>query len=306
MRVGYACLNQTLRDEGFRRKRMNRMDFDQKGLSGVGEAAIHNLNLLMVMMDWNHSHGLHLLRTTDLFPWMDQYEFSSLPQWDQIQDLLKMVGQIATALDQRITVHPSSFCVMGSPTKSAMEISAKELNQASRIFDLMGFDPSRENKINIHIGGVYGDKESTMERFCQNVEDRLIVSALSRLTVENDDRPGGYTVEDLYNGVYLETGVPIVFDYLHHTLNSGGLSHRQALDLAVSTWPDGVTPIVHMSSSKRLHEDPKARQEAHADHLHDQFDSFGHTVDVMVEAKQTEKAAIRFLKMTHGEVSDVD
>ena len=32
----------------------------------------------------------------------------------------------------------------------------------------MGYPPSHENKINIHIGGVYGDKPSTLARFAGN------------------------------------------------------------------------------------------------------------------------------------------
>ena len=38
-----------------------------------------------------------------------------------------------------------------------------------QVFDLMGYlPPSHENKINIHIGGVYGDKPSTLARFASN------------------------------------------------------------------------------------------------------------------------------------------
>ena len=31
----------------------------------------------------------------------------------------------------------------------------------------MGYEPSHENKINIHVGGVYGNKRKAMERFAQ-------------------------------------------------------------------------------------------------------------------------------------------
>lgn len=38
-----------------------------------------------------------------------------------------------------------------------------------QVFDMLGFEPSMWNKINIHIGGTYGntpeDKQATMERF---------------------------------------------------------------------------------------------------------------------------------------------
>ena len=31
----------------------------------------------------------------------------------------------------------------------------------------MGFPPSHENKVNIHIGGAYGDKAAAMRRFAE-------------------------------------------------------------------------------------------------------------------------------------------
>ena len=41
--------------------------------------------------------------------------------------------------------------------------------QAVQVFDMLGFEPSMWNKINIHIGGTYGktpeDKQATLERF---------------------------------------------------------------------------------------------------------------------------------------------
>ena len=65
-----------------------------------------------------------------------------------------------------------------------------------QIFDLMGYEPSHYNKINIHIGGVYGDKPLTLERFAAfSVRDLLPMSQ--------------------------QTGTPIVFDFHHHRFCSG-------------------------------------------------------------------------------------
>lgn len=35
------------------------------------------------------------------------------------------------------------------------------------MFDLMGYPPSHENKVNIHVGGAYGDKAAAMHRFAE-------------------------------------------------------------------------------------------------------------------------------------------
>ena len=59
-----------------------------------------------------------------------------------------------------------------------------------------------------------------------------------------------YSVKELYNGIYNRVGVPIVFDYHHHRFCNGGLSEREALELAMSTWPEGITPCFHYSESR--------------------------------------------------------
>lgn len=295
MRFGYACLNGTLRDEGYKRKKLQKKDFEQ-GLHKVVPVTRQNLNMVIVTMDWNHRHGLELLRVTDLFPWMDKYKLEDLPEWDSINGLLIQIGQVAEDLNHRITVHPSSFCVLASPTGDCVKDTILELDQNSRIFDLMGFPRNHFNKINIHIGGTYGDKEATMARFCENFKSMLSEGTQSRLTIENDDRPNGYTVEDLYSGVYQRTGIPIVLDLFHHQLNPGNLTEREAIEMALSTWKAEETPIIHISSSKRDHDDASAAIVAHSEYIHRSLPDLPRDVDIMVEAKKTELAAIDLMK----------
>lgn len=49
------------------------------------------------------------------------------------------------------------------------EVLTSITTQDVQVFDMLGFEPSMWNKINIHIGGTYGntpeDKQATMERF---------------------------------------------------------------------------------------------------------------------------------------------
>ena len=77
-----------------------------------------------------------------------------------------------------------------------------------QVFDLMGYPPSHENKINIHIGGVYKDKATTLERFAANFK-RLSAGARRRLTVENDDIANSYSITDLLP-LSRDTGIPLV------------------------------------------------------------------------------------------------
>ena len=159
---------------------------------------------------------------------------------------------------------------------------------------MMNLSRTPYNKINIHLGGVYGDKESAMDRFCKNFE-KLPESVQTRLTVENDDKASMYSVKELYNGIYKRIGVPIVFDYHHHRCCSGSLSEQEALELAMSTWPKEIVPVVHYSESRSIeHNDEKIKPQAHSDYVYDYIDTYGNRVDIMIEAKHKELAVQKY------------
>tara|TARA_R110002074_G_scaffold295826_2_gene467362 strand:- start:640 stop:1251 length:612 start_codon:yes stop_codon:yes gene_type:complete len=196
----------------------------------------------------------------------------------------------------RLTSHPGPFNVLTSPHPHVVDNCINDLSTHGRVFDLMNLSHTPYNKINIHIGGVYGDKVSAMERFCTNF-NRLPDSVKSRLTVENDDKASMYSVKDLYDGVYKVIGIPIVFDYHHHRFNDGGLSEQEALELAMATWGD-IVPVVHYSESRsEEYEDPKIRPQAHSDYVYDYIDTYHNRVDIMVEAKAKELAVLRYKEL---------
>ena len=144
-------------------------------------------------------------------------------------------------------------------------------------------------KINIHVGAAYGNKPVALDTFVRNFE-RLPESITSRLTVENDDRQSLYSTKELYEGLYHRTGIPIVFDYHHHTFCTGDLTEKQALELAISTWGK-IKPVVHYSESRAEEKkDPKIRAHAHSDYVNGPVDDYGYDLDVMIEAKAKELA----------------
>jgi UV DNA damage repair endonuclease len=64
------------------------------------------------------------------------------------------------------------------------------------MFDMLGLSRTPFNKVNIDCNGEYGDKISSMDRFCKNFE-RLPKSVQTLLTVENDDKASMCSVIDL-------------------------------------------------------------------------------------------------------------
>jgi UV DNA damage endonuclease len=160
--------------------------------------------------------------------------------------------------------------------------------------DAMELSKTPYNKINIHCNGVYGDKQSAMDRFITNF-DKLSNSVKSRLTIENDDKASMYSVKDLMY-IHSKINIPIVFDYHHHSFNTGDMSEENALKLAITTWPEGITPAVHYSESKALHENnTKIKAQAHSDYITTIPNTYDMDVDIMVEAKQKDLAILKFI-----------
>ena len=301
-RMGYACINMQLSSQKpkiYTGRSMIKRTFLSKGIDYASQLGLDNCKDLYKILEWNHENGFNFFRiTSNLFPWSSEYKLSDMPDYDEICNVLSKAGKYAIDNDIRITSHPGPFNVLTSPHEHVVENCIKDLSIHGEVFDMMGLSRTPYNKINIHIGGVYGDKKSAMERFCKNFE-RLPESVKSRLTVENDDKATMYSVKDLFYGVYAVIGIPIVFDYHHHRFNDGGLTEEGALKVAMSTWGD-IKPVVHYSESRNIEqEDDKIRPQAHSDYVYDYIDTYGNEVDIMVEAKAKELAVLKY-KEVHG------
>ena len=302
MNLGYACINATLSEVPKSRRittnrSMIKKTFKQKGLQYAGELALQNIKDLYKILEWNESQNIKFFRiSSDLFPWMSEYKFNDLPNYNDIAYHLDLVGEFATLKDHRLTFHPGPFNVLGSPNPKVVENTIRELNAHSEIFDLMGFyEVSPYNKINIHVGGTYGgDFDGTADRWCTNYY-KLDKNCRKRLTLENDDKASMWSTKDIYEKIHNKTGVPIVFDYHHHRFCTGGLSEEEAVKLAASTWPPWIRPVVHVSESKALeYNDPKIRPQAHSDFITTQVKSHGQDHDIMLECKRKELALLKY------------
>lgn len=302
MKIGYACINMTLGKKVTTNRAMVKKTFETKGLDYVSELALKNASDIIKILEWNVLHGIHFFRLSSaIVPWGDHIDLKALKDYNEIAKELKKAGEYAELNDIRITSHPGPFVVLTSPNESVVYNAIADLELHGKIFDLMGLSKTPYNKINIHCNGVYGDKQSAMDRFCANYE-RLSDSVKKRLTVENDDKASMYSVKDLMY-IHNKIGIPIVFDYHHHQFCTGGLSEEEAMKLAATTWPDGITPVVHYSESKALHENnQKEKPQAHSDYINSLPNTYGLDVDCMVEAKAKELAILPYIKINKYEL----
>ncbi|MFM2394053.1 MAG: damage repair endonuclease UvsE [Bacteroidota bacterium] len=299
MNLGYACINMTLGEQTPKittNRSMVKRTFHQKGISYASELALQNSRDLFEIIKWNVANNIKVFRiSSDMLPWASEYNVEDMPDYTKISNILKGCGTYARENGLRLTSHPGPFNVLVSPNPKVVENTIKDLELHGKIFDLLGLDLTPYNKINIHCNGVYGDKLSAMDRFCSNFE-KLSDSVKKRLTVENDDKASMYSVSDLMY-IHKKISIPIVFDYHHHSFCTGDLSEQNALELAITTWPKGIKPIVHYSESKALHEEnSKLKPQAHSDYIKQLPNLYDNDVDVMVEAKAKELAILPFIK----------
>ena len=310
MNIGYACINMQLsypqkyggQEKGVlpitTGRSMIRRTFDSRGVSYASEKTLDNCKDLERIVSWNILNDYHFFRiTSNLAPWKSEYDWDDMPDIEQIRKHLNSTGILSKTHNLRLTSHPGPFNVLTSPHPHVVTNCVRDLTDHGDVFDMIGLSRTPYNKINIHIGGAYGDKESAMKRFCENFE-LLPDSVKSRLTVENDDKASMYSVKDLYYGVYKRIGIPIVFDYHHHKFCSGDMSEQEALEMALSTWPSDITPVVHYSESRRKEQlDETIRVQAHSDYIYDEIDTYGHDIDIMVEAKHKELAVQKYKEL---------
>ena len=296
VRLGYCCINLSLADRKVSANRgMVKKTFELKGSTYAGELAYLNLCDLLTILEWNVANDIYVYRmSSDIFPWMSEYEITHLPNYSQIQQKLTEIGDFILANEIRVSMHPGQFDVLCSPNPSVVEKTIIDLDKHSQIMDLMGLPINYDFPINIHLGGTYGDKESAAARFCENFQ-RLHSSTKARLVVENDDKATQFSVKDLYELVYCKIGTPITFDFHHHRFCSSELTEETALRLAYTTWKHH-RPLTHYSSCKKTFEDSTVIARSHADHVYEKINTYGLAFDIEIEAKAKDLAVLQYRK----------
>ena len=297
---GYACINMQLsnpqdfgghkNDRITTNRTMIKRTFQEKGIEYASSLALLNILDLQKVLEWNVQHGINFFRlSSNVFPWASEYQLHDMPDYEAIYEACERSGNYIRQHGIRITSHPGPFNKLASPKERVFENTKRDLEIHGEFFDMLGLPRDHYAKINIHVGAAYNNKPVALDTFVRNFE-RLPVSVTSRLTVENDDRQSLYSTQELYDGVFTRTGIPIVFDYHHHGFCTGDLTEKQALELAISTWGD-IKPVVHYSESRAEEKkDAKIRPHAHSDYVNGPVDDYGYDLDVMIEAKAKELA----------------
>ncbi|MFO8110469.1 MAG: UV DNA damage repair endonuclease UvsE [Thermoplasmata archaeon] len=283
MKIGYPCINRTIDctcSSTFRLKSYSKKNLIEK-IDG-------NLDCLKRILEFNVDYGIYFFRiSSDLVPFAS-HDIIDYDWAEHFQSRFAEIGRFIINNDIRISMHPDQFIVLNSKKEDVYQRSVKELLYHCQVLNLLGIDSTA--KIQLHVGGVYGEREKSKERFVERYLD-LDQEIRNRLVIENDDK--SYTVEDCLD-LNEKTGVPILFDYFHHGLNNRGMELTAVLDEVSNTWgkKDGK-PMYDYSSQM-----PGERKGRHTEHIDvDDFKRFleeskNHEFDLMLEIKDKEKSAI--------------
>lgn len=178
-------------------------------------------------------------------------------------DLLKKfqkLGRLFKKHEIRVTTHPGQFAVISSDSPKVVENTIRELNYHAWMFDAMGFEESPYHAINIH-----GGKKERVKEIIARSKD-LPDNIRKRLTYENDEKC--YSPKQMLE-ISEGSGIPIVWDSHHHVFNDSGFSMKEAMELCMQTWPDGVKPLQHISNSEpELKDGNFSQRRKHSWHIH--------------------------------------
>jgi len=180
MRIGYPCINRSLDCQGDRTFRLKSYSEGR-----LVEVVGNNLACLERMLRYNIGHGIGFLRVSS-----DVVPFASHPvcafDWQaHFQAPLRRLGRLIRRHRLRISMHPDQFTLINSPDAGIFARSHAELRYHADLLDGLGL--GLDAKIQIHVGGVYGERDAAIGRFIERYA-RIDERVRRRLVIENDER----------------------------------------------------------------------------------------------------------------------
>lgn len=229
------------------------------------EIANQNIRRTGDLLAHNELANLRFFRiTSDLLPHYSNRNLVSDTQriryLDAVRPALRTLGKFVSGCGHRLITHPGQFDQIGTPSDAVFLATQLDLEYHAAVLDAMGC--GRDALMIVHIGGVYGDRSKTAERYVANFL-RLPTHVQQRLALENDEKQWGIAdVLDISQTIRQvsksEVCVPVIFDWFHDQCfrkaypEKSHLSPAQILPSVFETWRDyhGV-PVMHVSEQAK-------------------------------------------------------
>jgi len=207
----------------------------------------HNINTLQIAIDYCKDNDIKSYRVgSDLLPQLHRMISDNIVSQKDLDWAVEKLSKINSD-GIVLSMHPGQHVNMGSPTPEVVTNSVRDLKDHFFVAKPIGC-----TEINIHLGGVYNDKEAAMARFKKNMTTLLSPEELSWMTIENDELCYG-VLECL--SVAKEIGIRVTMDLHHHRcwkLNNPDAAESEIELFAKCgvTWIDCGYQRLHISTPK--------------------------------------------------------
>ena len=298
IQLGLCCLNIELREKKptiFTSRRVTLKTLEEKGVDNLKNKIINNLKDVLKMIQWNEDNGIKVFRlSSEIFPHYSNKKAESYTL-DFAVDLLKEIGKKSKELNQRLTFHPGPYNCLGSPYDDVIEHTIRDLKYHADILDIMELD--KNSVMVIHGGGIYKNKNKTIDRWCDNYE-KMPDNIKKRLVLENCEK--NFSIEDCLK-VSEKVNVPIVFDTHHYNC------YKKLHPDEKFEEPEYYIPKILETWNRRnikvkfhVSEQGAGRIGHHSDYVEilpeyllEIPEKYGQPIDIMIEAKMKEKSIMK-------------
>lgn len=283
----------------------NRPDKDQpasieRGQKYVEQLCLANCKDMIKMLRWNDKYNIKFLRlSSEAFPFASHAEYGyKLAPF--ASEALAEVGKVVAELGHRVTTHPGQFTQLGSPRKEVVENALRDLEYHDEMLSLLKLPPQqdRDAVMILHMGGMFGDKAATLDRFRENYQ-KLPQGIKNRLVLENDDM--SWHMHDLLP-ICKELNIPFVLDFHHHNIIFDPEKIREGTKEVMDYYPEiletwrrkNITPKMHYSEgtpaaitkTQRRKHNPRPAT----------LPPCPNDMDLMIEAKDKEQAVFELMR----------
>lgn len=298
VQLGLCCLNTILRTQKppvFASRKLIIRTIEEKGIENLQEKILQNLRDVLTMMDWNEANGIKVFRlSSELFPHKSNPKVKDY-SFEFAKDLLTQIGAKSRLYNQRLTFHPGQYNVVGTPNKKYFEQTIVDLKYHADVLDHI--DAGKDSVMVVHGGGIYGDKDATIKRWCEQYM-LLPNNVRARLVLENCEKC--FSIEDCLK-VSEAVNIPVVFDTHHYSCycqlhpEENFLPAVEYIPRILASWKRrDIKPKFHVS------EQGSGRVGHHSDYI-DEIPGYlreiparyGFEIDIMIEAKMKEQSIIR-------------
>ncbi len=293
MSIGYACLVVGVPNTSIKRLKKDNISEDK-----LKEVILFNLHSLENIIDYNIKNNIKLFRiSSDIIPFGSS-PINNLEWWDIFEKELSDIGKKIRDNSIRVSMHPGQYSVLNSFKKEVVDNTIKDLEYHARFLESLKVDES--NKIILHVGGVYNDKQEAKERFINNY-NKLSFDIKKRLVIENDDR--SFNIKDVLE-ISNITGAPVIYDNLHNFLNKSTdeFSDYEWIMKCSKTWKenDGKQKI-HYSQQEENKKNGSHSKTIYASKFLDFMTSLHNAdIDIMLEVKDKNLSATKCINILNS------